>query len=30
MSTKEELEAVSLLPEPYMQHACGKEPHISH
>jgi len=27
MSTQEEVEAVSHLPGPYMQHACGKEPH---
>jgi len=26
MSTQEEAEAVSHLPGPFMQHACGKEP----
>jgi hypothetical protein len=28
MSIQEEVEAVSHLPGPYMQHACGKEPHM--
>jgi hypothetical protein len=28
MSKQEEVEAVSHLPGPYMQHACGKEPHM--
>jgi hypothetical protein len=28
MSAQEEVEDVSHLPGPYMQHACGKEPHM--